>query len=116
MSIKKFTLDGAKAVSIGVIEEIKIKKNGSVKYKILYRDYDGREYSAWTTCMRDDGYRVGDSITVKNVSVPSFGLLNVPLAVNNQPQRYVEPYVAAMVVTGIGALIGGYFIGKSCKK
>ena len=116
MNIKRCPLDQFNTNSIGIVEGSKTRLNGDVKYKIAYRDYQGREYSAWTTWMRDDGYRIGDSIPVRNISVPSFGLLNIPLAINNHPQRYVEPYVAAMVVAGIGALIAGYNIGKNSKK
>ena len=115
MKNKKCPLDQFNTHSIGVIEQMKARLNGNVKYKIMYRDYQGRTYSAWTTWMRDDGHNVGDSIPVKNVTIPSFGLLNIPLSIDNNPQRYVEPYVAAMVVAGIGALIAGYHIGKNSK-
>ena len=116
MNIKKCMHDNINTVSIGIVEEMKTRLSGDVKYKIAYRDYKGRVYSAWTIWMRDDGYNVGDSIPVRNVSVPSFGLLNIPLAVNNHPQRYVEPYVAAMVLAGVGALIAGYNIGRNNKR
>lgn len=111
MQCKRFE-DSPVTLSVGVIEEMRHNLDGLVKYKIIYRDYKGREFVAWTNWMRDDNYRVGDSIPVKNMAVPSFGLLNVPLAINNHPQRYVEPYVAAMVLAGIGAMIAGYHIGN----
>ena len=113
--MKKCNINELNTVSLGVIEETKNRKDGSVRYKIAYRDYKGRDFSAWTTWMRDDGYKIGDSVPVNNFAIPSFGMLNIPVAVNNHPQRYVEPYVAAMVLAGIGALIAGYHIGKSKK-
>jgi hypothetical protein len=116
MKIKKPNFTDVNTVSIGVIEGVKKRVNGSAKYRITYRDYKGREYSAWTDWMRDDGYEIGDSIPVSNLSIPSFGLLNVPTSVNNHPQHHVEPYVAAMVLAGVGALIAGYNIGKNSKE
>ena len=113
--MKKCNLADRNTVSVGVIDEIKTRDDGAVKYKIAYKDYKGRTFTAWTSWMRDDGYRLGDSIPVNNLAIPSFGLVNVPLAVNNCPQKHVEPYVAAMVLAGIGALIAGYHIGKSKK-
>lgn len=104
------------ALSLGMIEEVRYNRQGFVKYKIIYKDYQDRKFVAWTNWMRDDGLKIGDSIPVKNLAIPSFGLLNVPVEVNNHPQRYVEPYVAAMVLAGVGALIAGYHIGKSDKK
>lgn len=115
MNFKKNNFSEMKTVSIGIVEEKKVRRNGDAKLKISYRDFKGREYTAWTTWIRDDGHNPGDSIPVRNVSVPSFGLLNVPVSVNNHPQRYVEPFVAAMVLTGIGAAFAGYHIGKSKK-
>lgn len=116
MKNKKCRFDNLNTHSVGIIEKIKKRKDETVKYKISYPDYKGRVYSAWTTWMRDDGYQIGDSIPVKNIAIPSFGLLNIPLSINSNPQKYVEPYVAAMVATGIGALIAGYHIGKHSKK
>ena len=116
MKTKKCSFDHLDSHSIGSIEEIKVRKNGTVKYKIVYPDYKGRVYSAWTDWMRNDGYEIGDSIPVRNVAIPSFGLLNIPLSINSNPQKHVEPYVAAMVAAGIGALIAGYQIGKHSKK
>ena len=115
MKIKNF--ECPTTMSIGVIEEMKMRMNGTVKYKVLYRDYKGRDFSAWTTWVRDDGHSVGDNIPIKNVAIPSFGLLNVPVAVDNHPQRYVEPYMAAAIITGIASMFIGYCIGKhKCDK
>lgn len=108
--------EGPITLSIGIVDEIRTNVNGLVKYKITYKDYLQREFTAWTSWMRDDGYKIGDSIPVKNLAIPSFGMLNVPLSVNNHPQNHVELYVAAMVTAGIGALIAGYNIGKNSKR
>lgn len=113
--MKHCKLESPITSSVGVIEEMKTNSSGMAKYKIAYRDYRGREYMAWTTWMRDDGYRPGDSIPVNNLSIPSFGLLNLPLTVNSHPQRYVEPYIAAIVAVGLGAFVAGHTIGKNSK-
>lgn len=100
-------------LSVGMIVDMKTNACRMVKYKILYKDYKDRQYAVWSNWMRDDGYRVGDSIPMKNITIPSFGLLNMPLEVNNHPQKHVEPYIVAMVAAGIAALVCGYNIGKS---
>lgn len=107
--------DKCVSLSIGVVEAMKTNKEGLVKYCILYKDRKGRKCKAWTNWMKSDRYAVGDHIPVKNIAIPSFGLINIPLTVSGHPQTYVEPYVAAIVLAGIGALIAGYNIGKNKK-
>lgn len=102
-------------VSLGIVEEVQHNINGFVKYKIAYVDYQGRSYTTWSNWMRDDQYKIGDSIPVKNVSIPSFGLLNIPLAINNNPQHHEEIYISATVIASIGAMLIGYNIGKNKK-
>jgi hypothetical protein len=105
------------SVSIGLINKIKMGRNGAVQYEILYRDQWGREHTQWSDWMRFDEYKIGDSIPVKTASVQgTFGLLTYMKEVNGHPQKRVEPYVATMALACVGTLIAGYYIGKGKTK
>ena len=104
------------SLSIGIVMRSKTH-NGAVKYQILYKDNSGKEHTRWSDWMRFDGYKIGDSIPVKVLTIPATnGLISDLLEVDNQPQKRVEPYVLALVLTGVGALFAGYCIGKDRNK
>ena len=111
------TFENIVSLAVGIIMRSKTHKNGAVKYQILYKDNSGREHTRWSNWMRFDGYKIGDSIPVKVLTIPAtYGLISDLIEVDSQPQKHVEPYVLAMVAAGIGALVAGYSIGKSSKK
>lgn len=105
--------DEMNALSLGLIEQRKEKSNSQVKYKILYKDYNGKEHKTWTNWMRDDGYKVGDSIPVRSIAVPSFGLVNLPVAIDNNPQTFLAPYILGVIVGCASTLFLGYQLGKN---
>ena len=97
------------AVSLGLVEQRK-EHNNLVKYKISYKDSEGKLHSTWTNWMRDDGYKVGDSIPVK--SIAPFGRVNIPVAIDCQPQRHIAPYIAALAIVNTCSWVIGYKKGK----
>lgn len=100
-------------VVVGVVEDIKTNDHGAVRYKIAYRSDSGREHRTWSNWMRNDGYKIGDSIPVKTASVPgTFKLVSVPIEVNRSPQRRVEPYTASLALAATCGLLIGLMIGK----
>ena len=114
----KVSFESPVSLSIGIVMQMKNhKKAGMVKYEILYKDNNGREHTRWSDWMRFDGYKVGDSIPVKVLTLPaSFGLMSDLLEVNGHPQDCVAPYALAIVAAGVGALMLGYNIGKTRNK
>ena len=113
----KVVFENPVSLSVGIVENMKHHaKTNMVRYEILYKDNNGREHTRWSDWMRFDGYKIGDGIPVKVLTLPaSFGLMSDLLEVDGHPQKRIEPYVLAMVAAGIGALIVGYNIGKSKK-
>jgi hypothetical protein len=105
------------SLSVGIVMRMKVhNKSGAVRYEILYKDQSGREHTRWSDWMRFDGYQIGDSIPVKVLTIPAtFSLISDLLEVDGHPQNHVEPYVLAMVATGVVALFTGYRIGKDKK-
>ena len=112
--MNKNHLEDFVSLSVGIIYKMKVNKEGLVQYEIAYKDCNGKEHRKWSDWMRLDGYKIGDSIPVKTMTVPgTCGLVSVMLEVNKHPQKRMEPYVGAIAITGICALIAGYNIGKN---
>ena len=98
------------SVSLGYIDEMKINKNGFVKYKVLYKSNGGKNRTLWTDWMENEGYSVGDSIPVH---AREFAGVSKPISVNQNPQRSDSPYVFAMVIATVGAFVTGYVMAKN---
>lgn len=106
------TFENPIALSVGIVMRAK-NKAGMVRYQILYKDNYGREHTRWSDWMRFDGYKIGDSIPVKSITIPAtFGVVSALLEVDGNPQKHVAPYVVPVVAAGIAALFVGYGIGK----
>lgn len=100
-------------LSVGYIEDYKVNKCGKVKYKVLYKDYNGKKHSDWTNWMQDAHLETGASVPIKAFSL--FGI-NFPLEINSEKQKRAEPYTMMLAATGIAALFVGLAIGKNKKK
>jgi hypothetical protein len=100
-----------------MIMRMKVNRNGMAKYEILYRDESGRTHKRWSDWMRFDGYKIGDSIPVKIVTIPATcGLVSDLIEVNGHPQNHTETFILATAMIGVGTMLIGYKIGKKSTK
>jgi hypothetical protein len=110
--MKKHIIENPVSLSLGIVMHMKAnRRNGMVKYQILYKDNRGREHTRWSDWMRFDGHQVGDGIPVKILTIPAtFGIMSTLMEVNGQPQNYAEPHILSMALIGAGAFCLGYYI------
>lgn len=104
-------------LSLGLIEQIKRNEDDEVRYLIRYRTENGKEHTTWSNWMRDDNYKVGDSIAIRTQRVPgTFGLVNVAKDIDRHPQTTNGPLVTALIIASVCAAVAGFVLGKTSKK
>jgi len=102
-------------ISLGVIEKLKRNEADDVRYLIRYKTEDEKEHLVWSNWMRDDGYKVGDSIAVRGYRVTKLLPFNVTRDIDRHPQTDHRPLAVALAVFGVGAAVIGFILGRSSK-